>query len=103
MQESAVAAAMLCAIWDCRCSCVLVKHVARRSQRALSLPHYSPMLKHLRRGPFAALFVIITLHTSGHIKYAVLVDDWSLRRCFCWAAGDECERSQCFHKFQVTL
>ncbi len=29
------------------------------------------MFKHSRRGPFAALFVIITLHTSGYIKYVV--------------------------------
>jgi hypothetical protein len=61
------------------------------------------MLKHPRRGLFAALFVIITLHASGHIKYAV----WWMTRdsvlVFCWAAGEECERLQCFHKFQVTL
>ena len=50
---------------------IVAVFVKQLSQRALVLPHYSPMLKHPRRGLFAALFVIITLHASGHIKYAV--------------------------------
>ena len=50
---------------------IVAVFVKQLSQRALVLPHYSPMLKHSRRRPSAALFVISTLHGSGNIKYVV--------------------------------